>query len=308
MTTVWVRADGRSDDGYATLLRAVALADAARRREGSVPSVRCVTVLDVDSVALLDDHGVEVHPIASADDHTWIGQIEPGDAVVAVDPPDRSDVLAAAGDVGARTAAVLHGDVEVAGADLLVKPLADPAAAADGVLTGPSAALVRGEFLEFRRERDTLFDTLLIACQRGAADPTAEVVGALGGACRLVVDAPAGLDLEPPADVEIVTHAPSIGALFDRGHVAVTTPDGPIFELLALGLPTAVLRTGSEPPPAIAAAIADGALVDAGDAAADLMGVIVRLIDPGERRRLSRSALELVDGLGADRLLGALLD
>lgn len=300
MTTLWLRADGSRADAYRTLLQGVAVADAARRL-GSSPAVRCVTVLDPVGVALLDDHGVDVVPLTDPSDDAWIADVAASDALVTF-----GGVAAA---VGARTASVVDDLADAPPtADVVVCASAAPEAGDTRVFTGPAAALVRGEFLAFRRQRDTLFDTLLVSAQRGATDLTADILDLVAGACRVLVDAPRGLDgPDDRPDVEVVVEPPSLGALFDRAHMAVSTADGPVWELLALGVPTVVVADPTSPTvPGVEAAIAAGAAVAAAGPGA-VMDVLLRLIDPTARRQVSRTALEVVDGQGADRLLRALL-
>ena len=111
--------------------------------------------------------------------------------------------------------------------------------------------------------------------------------------------------MRAPEDVAAV-HGAADAALIAMG----TT----LWELLARGVPTAVVALDEVHRRLVDAVVAGGAALDAGDAGATsswserLPALLGRLADPQARSELSAAARSLVDGEGADRVLAALVE
>jgi spore coat polysaccharide biosynthesis predicted glycosyltransferase SpsG len=317
---LWIRADASAAVGLGHLTRTLALAEEAQARILPVGYV----VVDA-SVAgpQLDRAGVAWTTTSHADDLDWLGTVAPGDMVVF----DGYDLgprhFAAAAAAGARVTAIDdfgRGRFDV---DVLVHP--NPVAAVDyetpasaTVLCGPRYALVRRRFLRHRRLRAGRAGVLLISM--GGSDaagvtevmldalvparPFERVLLAVGPAAREVATSRFGPWLDVRRD------AVDVAATFDEADAAVIGAGTTTWELLAMGVPTALVQVADNQRHVMRAATHERAALAIGapaDLATMLIPTLARLADPSAQRALSESAMALVDGGGPARVLDALL-
>ena len=317
---LWLRADASATIGLGHLLRCVALAEEA---VGRGIDVTFVVADDPLAVAVASRHGYDVMPVPSGD-RRWLESVNPDDVVVfdgyGFDTADH----AAARSVAARTGAIDDlgsGRLDV---DVLVNPSEVPDAddgAADGtvVLTGPRHALVRRAFTAARDDRTgrhPATDRLLLAF--GGTDaaglaPTA--VDALAGHCPFeavtLLRGPGSTPFSRPHDrLDVVEDPPEVASVFAEADAAVAAAGTTTWELLCVGVPTALVTVAGNQRLVARTAIAAGAALDAGEAASlasTLPHVVEQLADPTEQARLAEAGKDLVDGRGAARVLDALL-
>ncbi len=187
------------------------------------------------------------------------------------------------------------------------------------LLRGPAYALLRASVRRARQQRENApaADEPRVLVVMGGTDA--------GGLLPAVVDALAGTGV--PADVDVVLpHGRSL-ELPARFHAVAPLPDLPgaaagmdlvvsaagttVWELCCVGVPMALVRAADNQAEGYLAVTAAGAAAGLG-AAADLTGpdaqaTLRRLLtDPDARAGLAARARDVVDGLGASRVLDAL--
>jgi UDP-2,4-diacetamido-2,4,6-trideoxy-beta-L-altropyranose hydrolase len=218
------------------------------------------------------------------------------------------------------------------GADVLLNPNLDAERLDHGadpgtlLVLGPRYALVREEF---RRARELPRDTAPVARRLlvtlGGSDPanvSARVLEALdrldvpGLSAVLIAGAHSahGPALQAAAaacgtPVRIVTDAPDMAHWMAWADLAVAGGGGTCWELATLGIPALLLVAAADQQPNVRGLDARQAAVAGGDlariSAADLAARLRALcLDAGHRRRLADSARGLVDGRGAERVVG----
>ena len=295
MTRLWVRADASADAGLGHVMRSLSVAQAARRRG---LDVTFVVAPDPVGSTLPGRFGFDVR-----EPDGWAAAIEPGDAVLFDGYHFGAGDFAAARARGARVGAVDDfgsGEFDV---DVVVNP-------------NPDDALVREEFRARRRVRSGRTGTLLVTL--GGSDAAGlgpRVVELLGNRppfdTVLFVRGPAAPPLpDRPPWLELVPDPADVAATFDRADAAVTAAGSTTWELLCLGVPTAIVQVADNQQQIVRAATQHGAAVFLGDPAAldrTLPAAVVELADADRQRELSTRAMDLVDGRGPDRVLDALL-
>lgn len=309
MVSLWLRAEASAGIGLGHLMRMVALAQAARSC-GS----QATFVLDRDSIAaqIPSRFGFPAVPF-----DRWVHRMLPGQAVVFDgygfgpthhrDAAERGAVVVAMDDFGSG-----RFDVDLLVNQNLVADLQVDVPPRARVLVGPRFALIREEFLRQRRTRATAGSRLLVSL--GGTDTqrlAGTVVRAALGVNRfeeIVLLAGPGARPDVPAGIQIVVDPPSVADVFATVDVAISAAGSTTWELLCCGVPTALIQT-EENQRHIAGPVAlrDAAIFlgTGGDIDLDAMG---RLTDPSVRRRLVRRALDMVDGLGAHRVLTQIIE
>ncbi len=308
---LWVRADASPRIGIGHVMRSMALIEAAMTRGRAVTAVTGVSSL---GARLFERFGIK--PVDPAGE-TWVESVRPRDLVVwdgyLFDDGPR------------RAARARHGVVGVIDdfpdgkftADLVVNPgaLSAPAyqlPAQGTILWGPNHALVRRQILARRRARGGDRARLLVTL--GGSDTRllgpglaarANATGAFGEV--VLIQGPAAPRAHPKG-VQVVRDPPEFADLLDRADAVITAAGATTWELLAMGMPVAVVATAANQrlivQAVVGAAAALEVLPDDGDAA--LAAVVVSLADAGVQRGLSEAGRTLVDGLGATRVMDAL--
>jgi spore coat polysaccharide biosynthesis predicted glycosyltransferase SpsG len=113
---------------------------------------------------------------------------------------------------------------------------------------------------------------------------------------------------EPPARpwLEVVRDPADVPAVFDRADAAISAAGSTTWELLCLGIPTAIIPVAENQRLIVKTVTArEAALVIDGPDGID--DAIAQLTSARTRARLNGFGLETVDGLGAWRVLEALL-
>jgi len=317
MPLLWLRADASVREGLGHVMRSLALAETAVAAGWEVRFV----VGGEDGLRLPQRRGFSART-ATLD---WADAVGVGDTVVFdgyhFGPADHRSVrdracVAAVDDLGTGTF-----DVDV----LLNPSVAQPEAvnyrvpAATRLLLGPRYALVRKEFREARDlQREDPTEGVLLVTLGGTdvADIGEKVVDALrddesSPPILLLVGPATKAPAERPG-VEIVRDPPRPADVFGRAVAAISAAGSTTWELLTMGVPSALIQVAENQTPVLHAATEAGAALPCGSAAdldalrQGLSGVLRLLMDPAERRRLSAAALALVDGQGAQRMLAAI--
>lgn len=315
---LWLRADASASMGFGHVMRLLAVAE----RAGNV-GIEPRFVVGGGPVArnLIATRGFRAIGVDFGS-RSWLGDVSSDDFVVFDGYHFGLDLLWEAGDRAARVGAVEDfggGEFPV---DVLLNqnPVTAPHYELNkgGVaLVGPRYALVRQEFLAHRRHRGGDPPRTLLVTMGGsdvAGLTTAAIARAPGRAAfdrMLVVVGPAA-DVDSAQtgpDVEVVRAPADVARTFASADAAISAAGSTTWELLTMGLPTALVEVAPNQQhigPGVARAKAgiflggpddfDGAFVDATQ----------RLAEPAERRQLSDRALSLVDGRGAQRFLDAL--
>lgn len=241
-------------------------------------------------VVLFDGYGIDDAEIAAAADKATVGYID---------------------DHAATTRRV----------DLLVVPsfMEVRAEHAGIVLAGPRYAPVSRRVLELRRPAPARTQRLLVTL--GGTD-----VGGLGG--RIVDALPranpfprttvllgpmadAGrLPARLPPGVEVLRGTTDAPALFAACDAALSAAGSTVWELLCIGVPTALVACAANQMGVAATTLAAGAAIDLGppdDITDTLPAVLDRLACTEARSELVGAGHRLVDGFGAARIVDALL-
>jgi UDP-2,4-diacetamido-2,4,6-trideoxy-beta-L-altropyranose hydrolase len=312
---ILIRVDCSRNVGLGHLMRGVALAEAAHQRELHTQVVVDPEIPSTVRAGL----GATARVVGTEDE--WHDDIGPHDVVIFDGYDFGLDDHTAARQRGARVAAIDdqgRGDYQV---DVLINqnivrapPFKVPGHAK--VLLGPEYALVRREFLDYRRKRGASGSQLLVTM--GGSDTAGLTVSvveiALEEGCFDRVRAllgPAAIPPELPDDVSLVRDPPSVAAEFDSSDGVVSAAGTTTWELLSMGVP-AVLIEVAENQRYVGRPVSErGAALFAGSLPLDpdkLRACLRALASPATRSRLSRRALDTVDGLGPERVLDALLD
>lgn len=294
-------------------MRCLALAEAALAR--SIPTT---FVSDTDDAVAdpLRARSLAVVPSGRA----WQDEIGPGDLVVVDGYHLTDDDLADARRRGATTARITDTGAGHHDVDVLVDP--NPVAAprydvpSGRVLVGPRYALVREEFRSRSARVRSVPDTLLLTF--GGSDPAG--VGRLllpvlerhrPFATVLLLVGPAAPSPRFAAPwLEVVVSPPSVADVLAGADAAVAAAGGTTWELLTMGVPTALVQVADNQAHVFDGTVRLGAALALGRAPLE-DGAVLRVLDqlarPDVRDRLRRRGQELVDGGGADRVLDALL-
>jgi UDP-2,4-diacetamido-2,4,6-trideoxy-beta-L-altropyranose hydrolase len=304
-------AEGSPSIGFGHVMRSVTIGLAAVRRGADVA---VIPGPDPHAVALVSRRGLSIA------ENGILATIGPGDIVVFDGYGFREQDTAHARDRGARVAVIDdfgHGryDVDVVLNQNLVLDHAYELADQTTLLLGPAYALVREEFRERRRDRSPGTSRLLITM--GAADPRragAAALAALRGTVpfervTLLVGPAAADPIHLPSWADVIRDPLDVAAVADTADAAVVAAGSTTWELLCLGLPIVLVQTADNQrhvagPVSDAGAALHGGTIDS--MAGSLPLAVASLARPDVQERLSRAALDMVDGAGADRFLDVL--
>ena len=194
-------------------------------------------------------------------------------------------------------------------------------------LIGPAFALLREEFAAHRAEslaRRTTHPLRHILVSLGGVDRdnvTSRVLARLAS-CRLHPDtritvvigrsAPGRDEVarqaaQMPVGTEVCMGATNMAALMTRADLAIGAGGSTSWERCCLGLPTLLVVLAPNQEPAARALSASGAAVlfgDATDPTSGLADAIASTMEPRVLAAMSVSSADLVDGLGAHRVVG----
>jgi spore coat polysaccharide biosynthesis predicted glycosyltransferase SpsG len=308
---VFVRADGSAQIGLGHVMRSLALAHWAR--DGGA-EVTYVMLDDPVACGLVERRGFGVSRLAAPDDQSWLSSVDAGDRVVFDGYPFLTSGVTR--DARARDAFVAvvddhdGGDVEC---DVVVNPNAVECSRYPGAaraLCGPSYALVRPEFGEFRRERGAHGRTLLVTLGGSDAGGMSDAVLAAVESTNafehvVLVAGPAAAAPAARPWLEVIRDPGDVAAVFDRADAAVSAAGSTTWELFCLGMPSVLLEVVPNQRLVAMTAARAGAAFVAGSIG-DLGTALVQLARAEVRTRLSERALATVDGHGARRVAQAL--
>jgi UDP-2,4-diacetamido-2,4,6-trideoxy-beta-L-altropyranose hydrolase len=315
--TLWLRTDGTGAIGYGHVMRAATLAEAALARDMDVV---LVTTEDATTAAILRRRDLRHHVTGPGTE--WSGGVTGGDLVVFDGYHFTVTDFTCAADRGATVGAIDdHGEGDfpvdvllnqnvVTGERYRISPTTQ-------VLLGPRYALVREEFRAHRRHRSARGQHLVVTF--GASDPARLSSPALHIAqasgtfeqLTLLVGPGAEVPADLPPDVAVVRDPPSVGAVFDQADAVLSASGSTTWEVLCMGLPTALVEVVDNQRHIGRALGSAGVALFIDDPArfpTALPIALATLADPARASSLSTRALETVDGEGADRFLQTLLD
>jgi len=265
--------------------------------------------------------GVPSAPPLALDAGEWTSAVRPGDIVVFDDYSLGRDEVTAVSARGGTVALVDDRDSIDLPADVVVVPSWPTVVAlhASTVLSGPRFAPITGSIRARRRPHRARTDRLLVTMgggdHGGNSVPIARaiaglvpfsVVNVLAGAlaAQREVGALAGLP-----GVEVSHHVRDPASLFSVCDAAISAAGVTTWELLCIGVPTAVLVVAENQAGVAALAADHGAAI--GLSVGDVEGgavveVVEHLADPATQRRLHDAGQDLVDGRGAERVCSSL--
>ena len=168
---------------------------------------------------------------------------------------------------------------------------------ADRALLGPSYALLRPEFALARSVRQPLDESVDNVVISLGGIPSLELLDSVVAIVR---------DRLPSATLHVLDGSQTeLGSLFADSCLAIAASGSTVWELLCCGVPTILLSVAANQD------LVRTHLVDAGHcwrAEVDSLGATIDTVvgDPGSRLELSERGVELVDGLGADRVVAEL--
>lgn len=252
----------------------------------------------------------------------WLDSVERGDAVLFDGYGFTTGDHTAASRHGARVGAVDDfgtGRFEV---DVLVNPNAMANVDYDTrpgttVAVGPRFAMVRAAFRARRRLAPGGTARLVVVLGGSDATGLAPVVVESLRRTRtfervVMLRGPAAPPIPTTADdagwLEVVHDPSDVAVIFAGADAALAAAGTTTWELLTVGVPTALVQVADNQRHVMA--ITDqGCALSAGGVdglASRLPSVLAQLADPAEQRRLSAAASTTVDGLGAGRVVAAL--
>ena len=314
---LWIRADASRPTGLGHVMRMIAVAEEASLRGWQTAFV----TFDPEQISgpMLKKHGVKPIELSTSDDRTWSARVGADDLVVFDgytfgkedhDAVHHAACVASMDDFG-------RGDFDV---DLIVMP--EPAERTEyrtppttHVKLGPRYAPIRREFLEKRRQRETNGGTLLISAggtdAAGIVDGILEVATSSDDFKRLLVLVGPGAMRPTTTDpsVALVEDPISVAEVFDQADAAVCAAGSSSWELICLGIPSALIEVTDNQALIASGAARYGAALSLGtpaQALAHLPRALALLADPEIRIGMSSRAMALVDGGGARRILDAM--
>lgn len=336
-----VRADADERIGAGHLVRSLALAQAWRRRGGSVEAMTTATP---QADAFVAAAGIGDVPVPrrwpAAEDLAavlqWIGRAprEASGSWVVVDGYDFdveycSRIRAA----GARVLAIddmahqARYDADVLlNQNLGAERLAPRYRGCGTLLLGPRFALLRPEFSSPVAPREYADSVSRILVTLGGARwdaPVATIVEAIarsgaGRRVKVVADAAGPLTVAAigaasrgAVTVDVLSHAPDMAELMAWADLAITGGGSTLWEVLRLGLPALAVVVAENQRDIAAAAAAAGAIdgaVALQDLAVDTLSARIAALDRDRERRtrIGRTGASIVDGRGADRVVDAM--
>lgn len=336
---VGLRCDADAASGVGHVVRSVALADELRRRGHSAVLLGTVAVDWVRG--LLAERGIEIAPAPDSPDGLadLAGELGLGAVVLdgyRLDPGCGAAIRAR----GIRVLSIVDGDWGGGQAadvyldqNLGARP---PAASIPGAvqLAGIDYVLFRDDVLARRPapgevrphpERPRLLALFGGTDPHGAAPVVVGLALATGVPVEIVAVAAreelavalSELPTGPEQTVTVLPSAPSLAAVAASCDAAVSAAGSSTWELLCLGVPTALVAVVDNQEIGYVATVERGVADPAGrlgalrneeSARADSTTVLRRLLtDPRHRAELRRRGMELVDGRGRERVADALL-
>ncbi|WP_277068816.1 spore coat protein [Saccharomonospora viridis] len=332
MRRLLLRADASSTIGVGHVSRMVAFAERARRRDWPVAFSGTLEGADWFAARLDELDVTVVDPTDPGDDDALPDLVRKlGSDVVVVDHYDIGEVRSAVNAAGAALVSLEGGEFGRREADVVVdsglhsRPRPDDGSGV--VLRGPRYAPLREQIRHARRLR----------AERSAVRPgqPPEVVVVLGGGAvwreQVTRLAYRLRDTGLPFDADIVAHGdpdvppPGPGQRFTvskpdtrlperlaTADLAVSAAGVTLLEACCIGVPTALVLLVDNQEAGYRAAVEQGFAVGLGragaldDATETATETLARLLgDPARRERLASAAADVVDGLGADRVLEA---
>jgi len=317
--TLWIRTDGSRSVGLGHIKRCLTIADEARRRGLSVNFV--VSTGNDIGLPILIAANFPVVQVPSFS-HDWLTELRAGDFLLLDGYHLGDQIEAAVQTPGIRVATFDDLDVDLPPVDLLLMPSLMEStirrSIRSRVLTGPRFAPVASQFTSMRRLRWERVGSLLVTL--GSSDPSNLAVPVLRAIATLQVSwnvtllvGPGMKDVIPPAypQFSAIRLSGELSPFFDRFDAAISAAGTTTWELLCMGMPTALVVAAENQRGVVHTAISNSAALYGGDAETietDLPGALLDLADPDCRRKLSSSALKLIDGKGAERIVEAFLN
>jgi spore coat polysaccharide biosynthesis predicted glycosyltransferase SpsG len=329
---LFFRCAGSAELGLGHVMRAIALAEVARRRRGHVTFVMPTDGL---ASAIPSRYGFAVEPVAAdlgpEREAALIEARAPADAWVVVDGYALGDRVRPLRRRGLRVCLVddAPGGMSAgAEADLWISPGFGAAARARNALAGPRYAPLRAELRQTRlaavAESGTprrvrlvvltgggdvggLLGRVIEALGQAAALPPMEVLAVLGPAAP-EPDAAAVASLATRMPIELVRAPSDLAARLSRSDLAITAAGTTVLELLCLGVPPLMVTVVANQM-GVASRIANlGAGIDLGVPAelrpAELARAILQVL--ASRAQFVRVGRALVDGGGARRVIAVI--
>lgn len=298
-------------------MRTLALAQEARSRGIAVEYV----ILENELVRLaLERRGFAAHLLHQASESAWPESLSGNNAIVFDGYHFDDEDFRPARATGARLGVIDDGPGRGLLADAVLNQSALRASyeVPEGatVLVGPAHALIREEFRVRRRERPS--GTNRLGLMLGGSDVSGLstiLVGLLGEGHPfhevVLFEGPAAKRWtgESPPWLSIVRDPVDIGEALDSLDAVVSTAGVSTWELLAMGLPAALVLVAENQRPVIESVLAtEAALVvgEAKDVEHRLRSVVHELAQAPVQEKLNQAGLQLVDGRGVERFLSAL--
>jgi spore coat polysaccharide biosynthesis predicted glycosyltransferase SpsG len=320
LVRLFVRADGSRDVGFGHVMRSLAVAEIARERG---TEVQYVMAGDDVALELVARRRFSMVRIAAPHNRAWLAALREGDRVLVDGYPFLTDgVTTAARAAGATVAVIDDHDGGTVEADVVVNPSAvapNRYLNAARVCSGPSYALIRAEFVPHRDDGPkTETGTLLLTFGGSdAGDIAGNVLDALdaNGTYRAfnrtrLLAGPGAADPGPREWLEVIRDPPDVAATLADADVAISAAGSTTWELLYLGVPCVLIEVAeNQRLLASTAAATHGAIAlgEVPDAIARLGKAVQTLARPKVRAEMSNAARNAVDGLGASRVVDALL-
>lgn len=319
MGRLWIRADGSATLGFGHLMRTVALAQEAVH-VGHHPHF--LVAADPVAPRLPSRWGFHVSTLGSQGDRNWLDQVSIGDAVIFDGYHFSYEDHAAARRRGAVVAAIDdlgHGvfDVHILLNPNIVEDHTYELPSDTRLLIGPSYSLIRSEFRRLRRLRTGGARNLLITL--GGSDVANFATALLDRMEELdspfaratIVVGPGARSVTSRDHVEVVRDPPDLPAVFDAGDAAISAAGTTTWELLCMGVPTALVQVATNQAH-VGRPLAERRVALFPGTPADLLATLPETIHdlsmPGTQERLSRAGMSMVDGHGAERLLAQIED
>jgi spore coat polysaccharide biosynthesis predicted glycosyltransferase SpsG len=256
----------------------------------------------------------------STGDSGWEAGVREGDIVVFDGYGFSSKESQTAARLGARVVTFDDGVGHVS-ADVIVRLHgADSDRGNEGgevVLSGPSYAPVLRRFLSARKPRGQSAGTLVITLGGSdASDLGGAIVDLIAADCpferAILVRGPQALrpELSRRDGIEVVDDPGSVVEVLDLADAALSAAGHTTWELLTLGVPTALVVVSPNQAGLARRCIEDGVVAGAMSPAElhdRLKPLVAALADPAVATKTSARAMEIVDGRGAARILDAVL-
>lgn len=315
---LWIRADASRQRGLGHVMRTVALAEQAQL--SGVPTTHLTWDTDDLVADVLTHRGLAHHRLEDPENKEWVHRLTPGDIVVF----DGYDFNAADHRAAASAGAVVGAIDDLGIGDFAVEVLTNAAPPTKPsyrldqkttTLFGPRYALVRAEFVSGVCRRDDAAARLLITL--GGTSPPSTIQSLISSVEAQDLFQRVTLIVGPAADVAVRSHQESwlrivqnprdIAPVFRTHDAAISAAGTTAWELLALGVPTALIAIADNQQRVLELAVSKNAAIrlrDTGEQ--EVIRVLTVLGNPRNRERLANSARRLVDGFGAARVWRAL--